>query len=73
MNTLINTLKARYQSKTANQKKWYCIAAAWIVVALSQTGFLLGLVMAGVGVFLFMNIDWLDKAETSSSTSTEDK
>ena len=69
MNTLITTLKTRYQSLTANQKKWYCIAAAWIVVALSQTGFLLGLVLAGVGVFLFVNLDWLDEAGSGSSTS----
>lgn len=60
MNTLINTLKTRYAALTTNQKKWYCIAAAWIVVALSQTGFLLGLVLAGVGVFLFLNVGWLD-------------
>ena len=66
MNALINNLKTRYAALSANQKKWYCIAAAWIVVALSQTGFLLGLVLAGVGVFLFLNLDWLDEAETTT-------
>ena len=66
MNTLITTLKTRYAALTANQKKWCCIAAAWIVVALSQTGFLLGLVLAGVGVFLFVNLDWLDDSGSDS-------
>lgn len=67
MNTLITNLKTRYAALTSNQKKWYCIAAAWIVVALSQTGFLLGLVLAGVGVFLFLNLDWLDEVKPDIS------
>ena len=66
MNTLTTTLKTRYAALTANQKKWYCIAAAWIVVALSQTGLLIGLVLAGVGVYLFVNLDWLDDSGSRS-------
>jgi len=50
MKSLIDKLK----------KKWYGGAALWVAVALSQTGFLLGLVLAIAGGFLFLNLDWLD-------------